>query len=287
MYNQQLEELIDAALEDGVLTEKEKQVLFKKAQSMGIDLDEFEMVLDARLVKLQKEEKAKAQESAPKSSKYGDVRKCPVCGALVPALSGVCTECGYEFTGVDANLSSKELSQKIDLILAEAGRKKEELRKSGKYSNERKKNEWKSPLEKACDDIDDDAETLIETTIENFAVPNTKSDLFEFITFLKTKEKTAVYSDVYHAKLEECLSKAKYIFPNDSIFNSIFEEQENKKKKKGKKQNTTMIIMLLIAFGSASLLFFLLDCNIVWRILIAAFAFGIIGGVGVMMTDDV
>ena len=45
MYDEQLEELIDAALEDGVLTEKEKQVLFKKAQSMGIDLDEFEMVL--------------------------------------------------------------------------------------------------------------------------------------------------------------------------------------------------------------------------------------------------
>ena len=59
MYNEQLEELINAALEDGVLTEKEKQVLFKKAQSMGIDLDEFEMVLDARLVKLQKEEKSK------------------------------------------------------------------------------------------------------------------------------------------------------------------------------------------------------------------------------------
>lgn len=47
--------MIKVALEDGVLTEKEKQVLLKKAQSMGIDPDEFEMVLDARLVKLEKE----------------------------------------------------------------------------------------------------------------------------------------------------------------------------------------------------------------------------------------
>lgn len=31
-YNQELEELIDVALEDGVLTAKEKQVLFKKAK---------------------------------------------------------------------------------------------------------------------------------------------------------------------------------------------------------------------------------------------------------------
>ena len=35
MYNEKLEELIDAALADGVLTEKEKQVLFKKAQKSG------------------------------------------------------------------------------------------------------------------------------------------------------------------------------------------------------------------------------------------------------------
>jgi uncharacterized tellurite resistance protein B-like protein len=47
MYNEQLEKLIEMALLDGVLTEKEKQVLFKKAEALGIDLDEFEMVLEA------------------------------------------------------------------------------------------------------------------------------------------------------------------------------------------------------------------------------------------------
>ena len=68
MYNEQIEALISAALADGMLTEKEKQILFKKAQSQGIDLDEFEMVLDARLVELEKAEKAKAAASAPKSN---------------------------------------------------------------------------------------------------------------------------------------------------------------------------------------------------------------------------
>ena len=47
MYNEKIEALIKAALADGVLTEKEKQILFKNAQAQGIDLDEFEMVLDA------------------------------------------------------------------------------------------------------------------------------------------------------------------------------------------------------------------------------------------------
>lgn len=48
MYSKQLAKLIELALVDGKLTEKEKQILFKKAASEGIDLDEFEMILDAK-----------------------------------------------------------------------------------------------------------------------------------------------------------------------------------------------------------------------------------------------
>ena len=46
MYNEKLEALITAALADGVLTDKEKNLLFKKAEAMGIDRDEFELVLE-------------------------------------------------------------------------------------------------------------------------------------------------------------------------------------------------------------------------------------------------
>ena len=108
MYNEQIENLVKAALADGVLTEKEKQILFKKAESMGIDLDEFEMVLDARLVELQKVEKA--EKSAPKTNKVGDIKKCPSCGAMVQSYQGVCSECGYVFENVEVNYASKELS---------------------------------------------------------------------------------------------------------------------------------------------------------------------------------
>ena len=54
MYSEELENLVSAALADGELTEKEKQILFKKAESMGIDLDEFEMVLNAKLFEAKK-----------------------------------------------------------------------------------------------------------------------------------------------------------------------------------------------------------------------------------------
>ena len=60
MYNEKLEALITAALADGVLTDKEKNLLFKKAETMGIDRDEFELVLDGRLAKRKKEMEAQA-----------------------------------------------------------------------------------------------------------------------------------------------------------------------------------------------------------------------------------
>lgn len=65
MYDEKLETLITAALADGVLTDKEKQILFKKAEAMGIDLDEFELVLDGRLAK-RKEEKQKTKHEEDK-----------------------------------------------------------------------------------------------------------------------------------------------------------------------------------------------------------------------------
>jgi hypothetical protein len=49
MYSEKLEKLIELALVDGVLTDKERQVLMKNAEAEGIDIDEFEMILDARL----------------------------------------------------------------------------------------------------------------------------------------------------------------------------------------------------------------------------------------------
>lgn len=174
MYNEQLEQLIEVALADGVLTEKERQVLFKKAQADGIDLDEFEMVIEARLLKMQKGQQA----DASKSNKYGDVRKCPSCGSVVRAFRGVCQECGYEFTNLDANLSSKLLAEAL---------------------------------------LKETIESRKIEVIETFPIPNTKADLLEFLTSLKPRlmGKYNVYSEAYLKKYQECIEKAKIAFDGD------------------------------------------------------------------------
>lgn len=73
MYDEKLETLITAALADGVLTDKEKQILFKKAEAMGIDLDEFELVLDGRLAKCKKEMEAQASQEAEPAQNEGAI----------------------------------------------------------------------------------------------------------------------------------------------------------------------------------------------------------------------
>lgn len=189
MYNERIENLINAALADGELTEKEKQILFKNAQDQGIDLDEFEMVLEARLTELEKVKK----EAAPKSNKYGDVRKCPACGALVPAFKGVCQECGFEFTNIDANLSSKQLADKL-----------------------LKENDDKKKIE----------------IIETFPIPTTKADLLEFLTALKPRvlDVNNIYAKAYFKKYSECIEKAKVAFIGDKQFFLFIDDFDKLKK---------------------------------------------------------
>ena len=260
MYNEKLEALITAALADGVLTEKEKQILFKKAEAMGIDLDEFEMVLDARLVELKKKEakanqqyqlemeKAKsAQPSAPKSEKYGDVRKCPACGAIVPSMAAKCPECGYEFTNVEANSSTRLLMQKIDEIQAQyaeltanVDNKDESAIRTRGYQVKRQLNDRTAQL------------------IQNFPIPNTREDLLEFLTLCIGNSKAdSVMLDgndpvtpAWRKKLQQVIAKVKVALPNDQQAQELIDEYEGKRensKKKGKKIAIGIVVLFVIA----------------------------------------
>ena len=65
MYSKDLEQLIDAALADGIITDKERAVIKKRAEKEGIDLDEIDVYLDGRFAKLQSE-KSHIVNEAPK-----------------------------------------------------------------------------------------------------------------------------------------------------------------------------------------------------------------------------
>jgi hypothetical protein len=96
----ELEQLINYAIADGVITEKEREILRKKAVEMGVDPDEVEMVLEGRLGEKMQRENFNALKS--------QMRKCPNCGDVIPITSGVCPSCNFVFDnqGQDIKLLS-------------------------------------------------------------------------------------------------------------------------------------------------------------------------------------
>ena len=260
MYNEKIENLIKAALADGVLTEKEKQILFKNAQAQGMDLDEFEMVLDARLVELEKAEKEKAAKSAPKSEKYGDVRKCPVCGALVPALGVTCAECGYEFTGVTSSSSSQLLAKKIEEVMQNAAEKKNKILTDYRISDKIEKGEFYSPRQLAIRAIEKDAKSQIESILQNFPIPNAKNDLFDILLYLKNN----IEEEAYEKKYKECLDRANILYPSDPILSRLKEEGEqvvNDKKVEKYGVNIMFITLFICTFGSFGVYYWWADSH--------------------------
>lgn len=212
MYSEQIEELIDAILEDGQITEKERSVLHKRAIAEGIDPDEVDVIIDARLAKMRM-----AQQQVPPAVppihrenstnvKYGEVRKCPYCGTTINDIAFKCEECGHVFVGVGANSSREKLSQIIQNIT--------------------ERHSQKSPLSKFWNYSEDEE---ISKAIVNFPVPNTKEDLLEFTIFLQPLATVKFFSNsydpdltpAYKAKYKECVAKAKIFFRDDPQFQEL------------------------------------------------------------------
>ena len=172
----EIEKLIDFALADGVISDKEREIIRNKAEKLGEDPDEAEMILDAKLaMKGNQATTPPPTASTPppintptaasgpppiaetpptkpqESSKAGNIQTCPACGATVNSMELNCSECRHEFR----NTGSSQLMNNFTKKLGQC-----ELMYSGK----------KVYLEKA-------------SIISNFPIPTNKRDFIDFITF--------------------------------------------------------------------------------------------------------
>ena len=216
MYSKELEEIIEAALADGEITEKERAVLHKRAIAEGVDPDELDVVIEGRLAKMQRIERDWLRPSPPpiastpekKSDKWGEVRKCPNCGAVVESGAMKCKECDYTFVGISGNSSVQRLSDQ--LMAAES-----------KHSNDGVAKSFLGEL-----GIGGSRAKTMCNIIQTFPIPNTKEDLIEFILFLHPKAtNTSVWkvsdrdqlqmNKAYKVKFDECVNKAKFLLKDD------------------------------------------------------------------------
>ncbi len=152
MFSKELENLIQATLEDGVLEEYEKAALVKRATAEGVDLAELEIYINSLLQKRQRElnEKKNAEYAALEKQKKEEFGKtCPACGKQVPSLALNC-ECGYEFKSEKRESAVQLLSERLSKIV-------------------------------------DEERYLDAITI--FPVPNTKEDIMEFLALAAPNSK--------------------------------------------------------------------------------------------------
>ncbi len=192
------------------------------------------------------------------SNKVGRVRKCPQCGAPVPAYKVACPECGWEFD--DSADSGSAMA-----------RYRGALKESRKF--------FSSESE--------------EDVVSTFNIPKSKNDLIEFTLYFKSKlrvyerktkpqskEAFSIFSiyrfflggwlfprrsdqyddvddedlqmkDMYRARYEECIMKIQQYYPNDPDFSRILADYEQEKKEKKRKiiQKWIFRILCIVALG--------------------------------------
>lgn len=200
--HQDIEKLLNAAKEKGSITEKQRNLIIAKAQQLSEDMTEVEFMLEDIPVKKINEAQTPPpipMAEKPKTNKHGEVKKCPQCGAVVQGFQGICSECGYVFENVESNQSVAKLMK----LLADANEK-------FPYD---KNNGGNMPCIVAQ-----------ETIILNFPIPNTKTDLIDFMVFLEPRAFHLGEDPLkgsYVRKFQECTKKAKLLFPDDKDFSSI------------------------------------------------------------------
>lgn len=200
--NPEIEKLIELALADGQLTEKERTVIINKGVALGLDEGEVELILDGKLYQLEASLKKSNKE------KVGNIKTCPSCGASVKSMTISCEDCGHEFSNVTANNSISKLLNNINSLQ--------------KYKNEQ----------------EEDFDIRKAEIINNTAIPNSKEDLLEFLTVCTSQADVDFFAGGYkkavaawNNKASEALLKAKIAFSKDLKTLNLIEGYEKKLKK--------------------------------------------------------
>lgn len=221
----QLEKLIDLAVIDGVITDKKRKFLYKKAQELSVDIDEFEIYLEGKLHQANKSINPppfpQTKPQITKSIKSGDLKKCPSCGAPARSFQTNCSDCGHEFSNIEANASIHKLFKMLDEV--ESQRKLNDgISFGGIMAN---------LATEIGFGIGDKINYRKKEIIRNFPIPNTKEDILEFLSlalpnarkvgnfFTSSNELVNKlhneFVPVWRAKCEQIIMKAKFSMKDD------------------------------------------------------------------------
>lgn len=217
----EIEKLIELAIVDGQITDKERKVILKKANEFGIDKDEVEMILDGKLHQL---EASKQKEK----EKVGNIKTCPACGAYVKAFIIKCESCDFEFIETNASKFTKKIAGKIQMIINEYSIKTSNIPFDIDDRDE------------MIDNIYFERDSKIANEIRILPTPTNKEDLIEFLAYafsngsdnsLDKNGYPKIIPKAWKEKLSETIIKSKILFEKEAHIMSVILEYELKTKK--------------------------------------------------------
>lgn len=224
----ELENLIEMALADGEVTEKERAIILRKAEALGEDSDEVEMILDGKIALMLKEQNASQQQSKPKSNKEGTTKKCPSCGAPVESFNTKCQDCGHEFRDTEAAVTAQTISQEFSKIDKEC---RDEYFERGndvmvtEATWLTKANRMVKPSALIEGEIGATVAERKTNFLSSFPIPNTKEDILEILALgipeaklelgLERFGHKGVMKKTWLAKCEQIIIKARFAMKED------------------------------------------------------------------------
>ncbi len=222
----EIENLINMALADGEVSEKERAIILRKAESLGIDKDEVEMILDGKIALLRKEQNSTQQSLSSKSNKEGDLKKCPSCGAQVQSFATKCSDCGHEFRNVESSTSVTAFFLMLNDL--ESNTEEDETNPLKAFGNM-----YAKMFSEGGTFGGGKRGRQKRELIKNFPVPNTKEDILEFLSLGVPRAKTkgnffSNFNDaaweikahnllvpIWQSKCEQIIMKARFSMKED------------------------------------------------------------------------
>ena len=183
-----------------------------------------------------------AAPAKPATEKVGDIRKCPACGAPVPAMSAVCAECGHEFSNVQVTNSLQAFIAKLDAVDDQVYAKEAAKESKGGLGA------MFGGMAKVYGIATAGAGAKRKVAlIEGFPIPNSKEDILEFIVLAASRfqgvpipwslkinpglmQEEMVLDRAWKTKCEQAYNKAKLSFGSDkdaiTYIESILKEKK-------------------------------------------------------------
>lgn len=102
---EELDVMSEEYLTDGIITSREREVLLRKADKLGLDRDEIDLYIDAR--------QQKADQAIEIAVNKQRGQSCPYCGGSIPQLTDKCPHCGQTITA-EASDDLKEIIENLE-----------------------------------------------------------------------------------------------------------------------------------------------------------------------------